>query len=157
MATKKATPKKAILDIELVPNAWPRFEKFIREIVKAGPQHRNAEIKRGQRHKRGADNSRLAGDPAIVSLRRALDRHYAAAAEPREDASNGLVGVILSCLPPDIFNCIFLPADGTRSPRLTITFKPAFRSYVTFSAEYWVCLIHGHMSSHRGNVTEHIE
>ena len=27
-------------DIELVPDAWPRFEKFIREIVKAGPQHR---------------------------------------------------------------------------------------------------------------------
>jgi hypothetical protein len=27
-------------DIELVPDAWPRFEKFIREIAKAGPQHR---------------------------------------------------------------------------------------------------------------------
>ncbi len=40
MATKKATPKKALLNIELVPDAWPRFENFIREIVKAGPQHR---------------------------------------------------------------------------------------------------------------------
>lgn len=41
MATKKAAaPKKAISDIELVPDAWPRFEKFIREIAKAGPQHR---------------------------------------------------------------------------------------------------------------------
>jgi hypothetical protein len=27
--------------IELVPDAWPRFEKFIREIAKAGPQHRS--------------------------------------------------------------------------------------------------------------------
>jgi hypothetical protein len=27
--------------IELVPDAWPRFEKFITEIVKAGPQHRS--------------------------------------------------------------------------------------------------------------------
>jgi hypothetical protein len=27
-------------EIELVPDAWTRFEKFIREIVKAGPQHR---------------------------------------------------------------------------------------------------------------------
>jgi hypothetical protein len=29
-------------DIELVPDAWPRFERFIRQIVKAGPQHRPA-------------------------------------------------------------------------------------------------------------------
>ena len=36
-------PKKAKLaEIELVPDAWPRFERFIREIVKAGPQHRTA-------------------------------------------------------------------------------------------------------------------
>lgn len=42
MATKKvAAPKTEASDIELVPDAWPRFEKFIREIVKAGPQHRN--------------------------------------------------------------------------------------------------------------------
>jgi hypothetical protein len=27
-------------EIELVPDAWPRFEKFIRDIAKAGPQHR---------------------------------------------------------------------------------------------------------------------
>jgi hypothetical protein len=27
-------------EIELVEDAWPRFEKFIKEIVKAGPQHR---------------------------------------------------------------------------------------------------------------------
>jgi hypothetical protein len=27
-------------DVELVPDAWQRFEKFIREIAKAGPQHR---------------------------------------------------------------------------------------------------------------------
>jgi hypothetical protein len=26
--------------IELIPDAWPRFEKFITEIVKSGPQHR---------------------------------------------------------------------------------------------------------------------
>jgi hypothetical protein len=34
------TPKKALADIELVPDAWPRFERFIREIAKAKPQHR---------------------------------------------------------------------------------------------------------------------
>lgn len=32
-------------DIELVPDAWPRFEKFIREIAKAGPQHRTPSAK----------------------------------------------------------------------------------------------------------------
>lgn len=28
--------------IELEPDAWPRFERFIRSIAKAGPQHRAA-------------------------------------------------------------------------------------------------------------------
>jgi hypothetical protein len=28
--------------IELHPDAWPRFERFIRDIAKAGPQHRAA-------------------------------------------------------------------------------------------------------------------
>jgi len=27
-------PKKDQLEIELVPDAWPRFERFIREVVK---------------------------------------------------------------------------------------------------------------------------
>jgi hypothetical protein len=27
-------------DIELVPDAWPRFKLFIKEVTKAGPQHR---------------------------------------------------------------------------------------------------------------------
>jgi hypothetical protein len=40
-------PKKsqAQPDIELVPDAWPKFERFIREVVKAGPQHRVAKPK----------------------------------------------------------------------------------------------------------------
>jgi hypothetical protein len=67
----------------------------------------------------------LAGDPTIRSLRLVIDRHCAATLESGEHVSNGLVGVIFSCLPPDIFNCIFLPADGARGPHLAITFKPA--------------------------------
>jgi hypothetical protein len=27
-------------EIELNPDAWPRFERFIKQIAKAGPQHR---------------------------------------------------------------------------------------------------------------------
>jgi hypothetical protein len=27
-------------EVELEPDAWPRFERFIRDIAKAGPQHR---------------------------------------------------------------------------------------------------------------------
>jgi hypothetical protein len=48
MASLKGIKKRASkgsTEIELVPDAWPRFEAFIREIVKAGPQHRNAKPK----------------------------------------------------------------------------------------------------------------
>jgi hypothetical protein len=38
-----ATPKAK--DIELHPDAWPRFERFIRDIAKAGPQHRKGKPK----------------------------------------------------------------------------------------------------------------
>ena len=27
-------------DIEIEPDAWPRFERFIKQVAKAGPQHR---------------------------------------------------------------------------------------------------------------------
>jgi hypothetical protein len=37
-----AKRSKGKAEIELVPDAWPRFEKFITEIVKAPPQHRTA-------------------------------------------------------------------------------------------------------------------
>ncbi|MGD0027260.1 MAG: hypothetical protein ABSC37_22005 [Xanthobacteraceae bacterium] len=39
---KKLRPDK---EIELKPDAWPRFERFIRDIAKAGPQHRTAKPK----------------------------------------------------------------------------------------------------------------
>jgi hypothetical protein len=32
-------------EIELVPDAWPRFERFIKQIAKAGPQHKTAKKK----------------------------------------------------------------------------------------------------------------
>jgi hypothetical protein len=31
--------------VELVPNAWSRFERFVQDIAKAGPQHRVAKPK----------------------------------------------------------------------------------------------------------------
>jgi hypothetical protein len=34
-----AKPNKT-RDLELLPDAWPRFERFIRDVAKAGPQHR---------------------------------------------------------------------------------------------------------------------
>jgi hypothetical protein len=47
MAKRPSKTKKAkAVEIELVPDAWPRFEKFIREIVKAGPQHRSSQSKK---------------------------------------------------------------------------------------------------------------
>ena len=41
-------PKKKPGEIELIPDAWSRFERFIKQIVKAGPQHKtkpNSDIK----------------------------------------------------------------------------------------------------------------
>jgi hypothetical protein len=32
-------------EIELLADAWPRFERFIRDVAKAGPQHRTAKAK----------------------------------------------------------------------------------------------------------------
>jgi hypothetical protein len=37
---KKRVWRAKLAEIELVPDAWPKFERFIREIAKAGPQHR---------------------------------------------------------------------------------------------------------------------
>jgi hypothetical protein len=34
------SPKKS--ETQLEPDAWPHFERFIREIAKAAPQHRKA-------------------------------------------------------------------------------------------------------------------
>jgi len=34
-----------VKEIELEPDAWPRFERFIRDIAKAGPQHRKSKPK----------------------------------------------------------------------------------------------------------------
>jgi len=31
---------KQAKEIELVPDAWARFERFVTDIAKAGPQHR---------------------------------------------------------------------------------------------------------------------
>jgi len=45
MATKpkaKKTKRKELETVELVDDAWPRFEKFVRDVAKAGPQHREA-------------------------------------------------------------------------------------------------------------------
>jgi hypothetical protein len=38
----KSDPKK---EPEFHSDAWPRFERFIRDIAKAGPQHRAAKPK----------------------------------------------------------------------------------------------------------------
>jgi hypothetical protein len=52
MAKKPQLAK--LKEIELVPDAWPRFEQFIREVAKAGPQHREAPKPKRARRKRRA-------------------------------------------------------------------------------------------------------
>ncbi len=39
---KDQKPTAALPQIELAPNAWAKFERFVKGIVKAGPQHRPA-------------------------------------------------------------------------------------------------------------------
>jgi hypothetical protein len=38
-------------EIELVPDAWPRFERFIKQLAKAPPQHREAKKKSAKKTK----------------------------------------------------------------------------------------------------------
>lgn len=45
--SKKAKPEA----VELVPDAWGKFERFIKQVVKAGPQHRSTSKKRGAEKK----------------------------------------------------------------------------------------------------------
>jgi hypothetical protein len=40
MKEKHSKPKGELPDIELEPDAWPRFERFIKAIARAGPQHK---------------------------------------------------------------------------------------------------------------------
>jgi hypothetical protein len=41
-------------EVELEPDAWPRFERFVRDIAKAGPQHRTAIVKKVKRRTKSA-------------------------------------------------------------------------------------------------------
>jgi hypothetical protein len=96
----------------------------------------------------------VAEDPTILALRRALDSH--AAAFEAGDSSHQLVDVIAGCLPVDISNAVFLPADGARGPHLAISFKPSFRRYVTFAAEYWAAIVHGNTPVERINPNQRV-
>jgi hypothetical protein len=42
MNAKKARPEKPEPQVELEPDAWERFERFITEVAKKPPQHRPA-------------------------------------------------------------------------------------------------------------------
>lgn len=86
-------------------------------------------------------------DPTEAALRAALDRYAAGMAEGvTEHVTHGLVSEVLSCLPDGLFEPVLLPANGTANPRLAISFRPAFRRYVTFAAQYWAELVTAHRS-----------
>jgi hypothetical protein len=53
------TKRPKASEIELHPDAWLRFERFIRDVAKAGPQHRKPAGKpKGKPSKRSAKKSR---------------------------------------------------------------------------------------------------
>jgi hypothetical protein len=43
--SKDMSKKPQLKEGELSPDAWARFEKFIRDVAKAGPQHRTPKAK----------------------------------------------------------------------------------------------------------------
>jgi hypothetical protein len=45
------TVKKPRPEIELQPDAWERFDRFVRDIAKGGPQHRTASKPKANRAK----------------------------------------------------------------------------------------------------------
>jgi hypothetical protein len=45
MTAKQPRPKGDPPEVELDPDAWPRFEEFIKTVAKAGPKHRPAKAK----------------------------------------------------------------------------------------------------------------
>jgi hypothetical protein len=48
----KSSKENQASEIELVPDAWPRFERFIRQIAKAPPQHKTAKKKKAAKKKK---------------------------------------------------------------------------------------------------------
>jgi hypothetical protein len=73
-AMAKSTPAREHKpsEVELVPDAWPRFERFIRDIAKAGPQIGSPSLKAdrervppvGQRKIPESTQNRLSSDGA---------------------------------------------------------------------------------------------
>jgi hypothetical protein len=55
MAEPKKPERK--IEVELHPDAWPRFERFIKQIAKAGPQHRVAKKKRAPPSKKAKNKT----------------------------------------------------------------------------------------------------
>jgi hypothetical protein len=48
----KPKPKQSTPEIELEPDAWERFERFIKKAAKGGPQHRHSgSTKKGEHGK----------------------------------------------------------------------------------------------------------
>ncbi len=43
--TKAPKKEPSLEDVELVPDAWPLFEKFVRDIAKSPPKHKTADTK----------------------------------------------------------------------------------------------------------------
>jgi hypothetical protein len=66
---KDQDEKELDVRVDLVPDAWTRFERFVQDIAKAGPQHRVAKHKPHKPHeeaKIGKRPDRL--KPARASL-----------------------------------------------------------------------------------------
>jgi hypothetical protein len=122
-----------------------REDATLKRILATPPDHKTKPKPDASPKKRGRPPKTkvnlVSGDPTIDALRRALDRH-ARSLDPGEHSVDALAHIVVGCLPHDIFSAVFLPANGTGCPRLAIAFKPEFRLYAAFAAEYWLSLVH---------------
>lgn len=125
-------------------------DRVLKRLLSTPPQPKSKGEGSASPKKRGRPNKRglVSDDPSISALRRLLDAHYASLPDPGKCGADELVRVIFGGLPLDIFDAVFLPANGTGSPHLALAFKPAFRGYVAFATEYWLNII-----SHRDSVS----
>jgi hypothetical protein len=54
---RQTTPEEE--GIELDPNAWDRFPEFVKQIAKAGPQHRQPKVKSKEKPTKRRERVRL--------------------------------------------------------------------------------------------------
>ena len=68
--------KEKSKEIELQPDAWPRFERFIKQIAKAGPQHKTSSAPKKAKPKKKSGKNSPEKNHLVRLIIALLGRHY---------------------------------------------------------------------------------